>query len=270
MRCFEYEHHLMLHVRYFCFSNINNLLRTMNNLSSIPNNLNYSYETINTNFLSTPVKFEDTFKAILTSNNLQNNSIKINSNSPLNINSSTIIQDVVKENAFNFILSYLEKQTMLNYPKIAQQKVVVAPTPKTQLNKKNEASSSLPPQQQEKQHSNAFDSSSNFKTKNDLKLLGFNGSIHSAQNWCAKCNSHFRLTSDLVYHMRTFHKKEENNSDTKLILNLNENALNLIRSNNNTHLLQEPQKITSLTSKESNGLRCEICNEVFKEKHHMR
>ena len=41
-------------------------------------------------------------------------------------------------------------------------------------------------------------------------------------------------------------------------------------NNNNTRILQEPQKVTSLTSKESNGLRCEICNEVFKEKHHMR
>jgi hypothetical protein len=252
----------------------------MNNLSSIPNNLNYSYETIGTNFLSTPVKFDDTFKAMLTSSNLQNNSTKINSTSPLNINSSTVIQDVVKENAFNFILSYLEKQTT-NCSKLAQQKVVT-PTPKTQVNKKIEApptASSLKAnlplqhQQQDKQHSSASDSTSNIKTRNDLKILGFNSNIHSAQNWCAKCNSHFRLTSDLVYHMRTFHKKEENNSDANLILNLNENALNLLRSssnNNNTRILQEPQKATSLTSKESNGLRCEICNEVFKEKHHMR
>ncbi|KAK7930829.1 hypothetical protein WMY93_007224 [Mugilogobius chulae] len=30
----------------------------------------------------------------------------------------------------------------------------------------------------------------------------------SVQNWCAKCNLSFRMTSDLVFHMRSHHKKE--------------------------------------------------------------
>lgn len=30
-------------------------------------------------------------------------------------------------------------------------------------------------------------------------------------NWCAKCNSSFRMTSDLVHHMRTHHKRHRTN-----------------------------------------------------------
>lgn len=39
---------------------------------------------------------------------------------------------------------------------------------------------------------------------NELNQLISNQSI---QNWCAKCNTYFRLTSDLVHHMRTYHRK---------------------------------------------------------------
>jgi len=34
------------------------------------------------------------------------------------------------------------------------------------------------------------------------------------QNWCAKCNTYFRLTSDLVHHMRTFHRKDKDTTTT--------------------------------------------------------
>ncbi|XP_054724821.1 uncharacterized protein LOC129235155 [Uloborus diversus] len=55
------------------------------------------------------------------------------------------------------------------------------------------------------------------------------------QNWCAKCNASFRMTSDLVYHMRSHHKKET-----------------------------DPQKL-----KREEKLRCNICNETFRERHHL-
>lgn len=32
---------------------------------------------------------------------------------------------------------------------------------------------------------------------------------YSMFNWCAKCNASFRMTSDLVHHMRTHHKKKK-------------------------------------------------------------
>uniref|UniRef100_A0A4W5LDK1 PR domain zinc finger protein 8 n=1 Tax=Hucho hucho TaxID=62062 RepID=A0A4W5LDK1_9TELE len=59
-----------------------------------------------------------------------------------------------------------------------------------------------------------------------------------AQNWCAKCNASFRMTSDLVYHMRSHHKKE---------------------------LAMEPM----VKRRREEKLKCPICNESFRERHHL-
>ncbi|XP_071107107.1 zinc finger protein 488-like [Haliotis cracherodii] len=56
-----------------------------------------------------------------------------------------------------------------------------------------------------------------------------------SQNWCAKCNATFRMTSDLVYHMRSHHKREF-----------------------------DPVK-----KKRDDKLRCNICSETFRERHHL-
>uniref|UniRef100_UPI00358FD779 PR domain zinc finger protein 8 n=1 Tax=Myxine glutinosa TaxID=7769 RepID=UPI00358FD779 len=61
----------------------------------------------------------------------------------------------------------------------------------------------------------------------------------TAQNWCAKCNMSFRMTSDLVYHMRSHHKKE--------------------------YTSEEP--VTK--RRREDNLRCAICNESFRERHHL-
>ena len=55
------------------------------------------------------------------------------------------------------------------------------------------------------------------------------------QNWCAKCNASFRMTSDLVYHMRSHHKREF-----------------------------DPMK-----RKREEKLQCNVCRETFKERHHL-
>ncbi|XP_075785584.1 PR domain zinc finger protein 8 isoform X2 [Pelodiscus sinensis] len=59
-----------------------------------------------------------------------------------------------------------------------------------------------------------------------------------AQNWCAKCNASFRMTSDLVYHMRSHHKKE---------------------------YAMEPL----VKRRREEKLKCPICNESFRERHHL-
>ncbi|XP_028297023.1 PR domain zinc finger protein 8b [Gouania willdenowi] len=59
-----------------------------------------------------------------------------------------------------------------------------------------------------------------------------------AQNWCAKCNASFRMTSDLVYHMRSHHKKE---------------------------FSMEPL----IKRRREEKLKCPICNESFRERHHL-
>lgn len=56
-------------------------------------------------------------------------------------------------------------------------------------------------------------------------------------NWCAKCNATFRMTSDLVYHMRSHHKKESTTDPLK--------------------------------KKREDKLRCNICGETFRERHHL-
>ncbi|XP_076639380.1 uncharacterized protein LOC143351581 [Colletes latitarsis] len=58
-----------------------------------------------------------------------------------------------------------------------------------------------------------------------------------AQNVCAKCNLSFRMTSDLVYHMRSHHKNE----------NVGESS----------------------RRRREEKLRCPVCDESFRERHHL-
>ncbi|VVC94205.1 unnamed protein product [Leptidea sinapis] len=58
-----------------------------------------------------------------------------------------------------------------------------------------------------------------------------------AQNVCAKCSISFRMTSDLVYHMRTHHKSETT---------------------------VDPNR-----RKREEKLKCPVCNESFRERHHL-
>ncbi|XP_048865750.1 PR domain zinc finger protein 8 [Brienomyrus brachyistius] len=59
----------------------------------------------------------------------------------------------------------------------------------------------------------------------------------SVQNWCAKCNLSFRMTSDLVFHMRSHHKKD---------------------------FAPESQM-----RRREEKLSCPICHEYFRERHHL-
>ncbi|XP_059615616.1 PR domain zinc finger protein 8 [Phlebotomus argentipes] len=59
----------------------------------------------------------------------------------------------------------------------------------------------------------------------------------TAQNVCAKCNISFRMTSDLVYHMRSHHKND---------------------------MTGDPMR-----RKREEKLKCPVCNESFRERHHL-
>lgn len=61
----------------------------------------------------------------------------------------------------------------------------------------------------------------------------------AAQNWCAKCNLSFRMTSDLVFHMRSHHKKEYSSTESQ-------------------SKRRREEKLT-----------CPICHEYFRERHHL-
>lgn len=58
-----------------------------------------------------------------------------------------------------------------------------------------------------------------------------------AQNVCAKCNLSFRMTSDLVYHMRSHHKSETVGESAR--------------------------------RRREEKLRCPVCDESFRERHHL-
>lgn len=61
----------------------------------------------------------------------------------------------------------------------------------------------------------------------------------STQNWCAKCNLAFRLTADLVFHMRSHHKRE--------------------------HVGPDPHS----KKRREEVLTCPVCHEDFRERHHL-
>ena len=65
---------------------------------------------------------------------------------------------------------------------------------------------------------------------------------YQASNVCAYCNTAFRMTSDLVYHMRSHHKKLGRDTEPN--------------GNNNKKRRGDP-------------LRCNICQETFRERHHL-
>ncbi|XP_063065773.1 PR domain zinc finger protein 8 [Engraulis encrasicolus] len=70
-----------------------------------------------------------------------------------------------------------------------------------------------------------------------------------AQNWCAKCSISFHMTSDLVQHMRSHHKRAPS--------------------------LEEQQQAGDGSQQQGakqhrrDRLRCPICKESFKERHHL-
>lgn len=61
----------------------------------------------------------------------------------------------------------------------------------------------------------------------------------AAQNWCAKCNLSFRMTSDLVFHMRSHHKKEGTSPECQS------------------------------KRRREEKLVCPVCQEYFRERHHL-
>lgn len=61
---------------------------------------------------------------------------------------------------------------------------------------------------------------------------------YQASNVCAYCNTAFRMTSDLVYHMRSHHKSAH-------------------------------QDVDCGKKRKGDQLRCHICNETFRERHHL-
>lgn len=235
----------MLHYRYFCSFNINNLLKNLNS-KRIDHQSQYGNLKRNQNdFISDEVpakkKIHQTSKKIEYS-----------------------VQDIIKDYSVNnslkdYYLSqlnfYITNQNKKNSP---IQKSLVMPNPSIS-SYQSQRDTSAPDLK------SIFSVNPNMIRNPNLSLtIPSQGTsiiqgisplrTHDLQNLCVICNTHFRLTSDLVYHMRTFHRKEETRPNF---------------SSNNFRVNSKYIDTKINLNREIKFLKCEICNETFKEKHHL-
>ncbi|NXH10105.1 ZN488 protein, partial [Bucco capensis] len=89
------------------------------------------------------------------------------------------------------------------------------------------------------QNTTATSSSSSSSSSFTLLPPTFTSFGVAAQNWCAKCNLSFRMTAELVFHMRSHHKKEYSSTESQC-------------------KRRREEKLT-----------CPICHEYFRERHHL-
>lgn len=80
--------------------------------------------------------------------------------------------------------------------------------------------------------------------------------LANASNWCAKCSMQFRLTSELVHHIRVHHATRRH-------------------PHPHSHRLQVPLDTTTTLARKTvaptttTSLTCPICTETFRERHHL-
>ncbi len=73
--------------------------------------------------------------------------------------------------------------------------------------------------------------------------------LANASNWCAKCSIQFRLTSELVHHIRVHHATRRH-----------------YHHQTSTEL---PSRKILTNSTSTMSLTCHICYETFRERHHL-
>ncbi|CAF0734782.1 unnamed protein product [Adineta steineri] len=82
--------------------------------------------------------------------------------------------------------------------------------------------------------------------------------LANASNWCAKCSMQFRLTSELVHHIRVHHATRRNCYHHYQI------------SQESTTTTPTPTTRKTLTNSTAlMNLTCHICYETFRERHHL-
>ena len=79
--------------------------------------------------------------------------------------------------------------------------------------------------------------------------------LANASNWCARCSMHFRLTSDLVHHIRVHHATRRSHAS----------------QSSNSEASTRKSFVSSVSSSSSIGtsLQCHICGETFRQRHHL-
>lgn len=298
----------MLHSRYFCSLTANNLMRASAEEEKISgdlkrekrkladtietsfkkvkhNDLNYSSEsTLTTNLsqFNQANKLNEKYYENLLANFMPHDKLK-DANTNVNLiksiferlnaythhlsqlsndyNMKNFVNPNLISNNYNQLQAVLNNNNMINTVNTSTNKMPQDHT----INKLNETKLN---------HTSSNNNNNSTSNNNLKKSLNQAKSIKSAnafeinqmintqtlQNWCAKCNTHFRLTTDLVFHMRSFHRN--NKKDDSLKPELVDLAANKLLNRNNNIDKND-------SSFKSKYLKCEICHEIFKEKHHL-
>jgi hypothetical protein len=305
---FNYPNNLMLHTRYFCTFRLNNFFmnKTMNqNLSNLESSQPYLKRKNEAEVVATEIspissnkkrRFFQTNKSEWSSNQISPpqsstfsssssvsesnedissfnhmlkssqlnyyNNLAIN---PLSSAYSAFIlnyykQVQIKDYLSNYLLTFLQNNQ--NIKQIISQPVISTSAPSIPRAPLIVPSAPNTPPTVSGPPSVASTSSSN--------LADMLTNPQRLQNWCAKCNTSFRLTTDLVYHMRTFHKKDE--PESVKINNVRKEETNKNEILKLAGLLNDKSGQLNLNKEIKNkvkSLKCDICHEVFKEKHHL-
>ena len=265
---FKFQYHIMLHNRYFCSLTPNNYLKTLilnNNNTNITTNINSTckkrkltdFNNDDNNYLTSEIE-----ERVVTMPTLVEQYLPIKDKSKLNTLNNNLLKSIVDR--LNSYSQQMNEQTMIskqnNKNNVSKQSTLTSPS--------SSSSSSL------------------ISNTNQLNQII---NTQTLQNWCAKCNTHFRLTTDLVFHMRTYHRtnrKEDiltnispatttNTTTTNLSLSDAIDALPLpssvtttsINKLNKTMLINDKDRLNN--SLKSKFLKCDICLEIFREKHHL-
>ena len=83
-----------------------------------------------------------------------------------------------------------------------------------------------------------------------------------SENWCARCKTSFRMTSDLVYHMRTYHRRDTATTSGT-------NAVDDVAASSGDDVARKGDEHGGEKSGDGKTLRCNVCRETFRERHHL-
>ncbi len=287
---FNHQNHLMLHMRYFCQATHSSLKRKLNSHDAD--------ESASTLHNQSPTNWLQSFR-----NEKRNNPIMsyfhnlINSTATYNAfgKNSTLLEAIQKKphayqlspstsmnglvnlaNANQYDLIRAQQKSMelhsqaLNYKEILSQLANFANKLNGPQVNAGENNGQLQETAQSSSEKAVFRRPAPMRSKSPIAVQSNKGdselnrtlNAQTLQNWCAKCNSHFRLTSDLVYHMRTFHRKDE----TPIQESGKAPLASLPRTHKASPVFDESELESTSKTK---YLRCLVCLEVFKEKHHL-
>jgi hypothetical protein len=259
----------MLHSRYFCSQNINNLLKSV----SVQNLENKTDSIKRTNANASKRKQHYLVEPSQIVATKKKPKIEITQTPQIEPHHQTAYQNYLK-------LFQQSQQNAINQVNLKEQLT-------NQLLAYFEAnSSSITPQTVSLCNGfkeNTLSSNEPIIVSKQPSLAELNQMISSQviQNWCAKCNTYFRLTSDLVYHMRTYHRKDTPNDQNHLSSKScssssssswsSASSASSISSVDSCRLKSTPNddKVSIASIYHVKQLKCDICNEVFKEKHHL-